>query len=579
MIDLDESGIRHRNDVSRLGDFAFHSCALSLFVSHTAELCRCLDSWQEKYVATVLESTLLIETSTRMRPVVQSCRAVQQVCPQITSMNMSKVRRFAVYAVGEAWTGALGTGKLDVDIAGHFDEDDEATIQDTALEPLYKGNPKSLALGWGHTAIISEDSELLLTGRPHDFAALLRLKRLPRWMRNIAVKQTLQSTKSSDEYYGEYSEKRTNHGIANPTDAIGHLVDWLSDIFTPKSEDWHMARHHSIQAELTPMPLGFVEGVEYPVSVACSAGFSVYISNLGNLYAFGLNGYGQCGSGEASNNVWIPQRITGLSSAFASVPRAEMEQSFPVKSVALGLQHGICLNECGEAFCWGKGEDGQLGQEKVMLESHTALPVKRVFAFEDAGLEDEDLSNRKPIFKTVGKIVAVSAGMVHSAALTDEGQVLLWGKFVLPAIGEDVGKRPASNALMPNILQGLPSGLKVLHISCGSHHTSMLLEDGSVWAVGISSDNKEPIHQPVCLIPAGVVELPVRQFAAHMDRTTVVGASGRQVLQVNLWSDPSLREFAVFTPFWIDHLLTSDKALTIREVHRSWVHSVAVTDS
>jgi alpha-tubulin suppressor-like RCC1 family protein len=34
------------------------------------------------------------------------------------------------------------------------------------------------------------------------------------------------------------------------------------------------------------------------------------------------------------------------------------------KSVSLRLQHGIALDLMGQIFCWGKGEQGQLGQGK-----------------------------------------------------------------------------------------------------------------------------------------------------------------------------------------------------------------------
>jgi hypothetical protein len=108
----------------------------------------------------------------------------------------------------------------------------------------------------------------------------------------------------------------------------------------------------------------------------------------------------------------------------------------------------------------------------------------------------------------------------------------------------------------------------------------MLLDDGSVWCVGIASDTREPIHDPVELLPADVAAdlLPLRQFAAHMDRTTLVGEDGRTVLQVHLWSDPDLREYAAFSPAWIDRLLEDDPGLRIRQVHRSWIHSLAVTE-
>ena len=499
------------------------------------------------------------------------------------------VRTLAVYAVGEGWTGALGSGRLDEIIPGHNDEDLEEpeNFSQEPLKPMYDDSAvQSIAVGWGHTAIVSQQHDLLVTGRPHDFSALLRLKRLPKWIRDYSVRQTLQSTVHDQEISEQVSKEggstRSSQGINiwDPTELVASLVSWLSDSLSPESQEWEAARQQSVLARLTMMDLHDETADEdYPVSVACSAGFSAYITNQGHLYTFGLNGYGQCAIGETTNNVWLPQRVTGLSSEFANIPRSEMEQTYPIAQVALGLQHGVCLNTNGEIFCWGKGERGQLGQETVLMESHTALPVKRTFSFAPVEDDDQDaIRNPKPIYAHIGKVVQVAAGMIHTAALTEDNRVLIWGKYVLPAFGDDIGRKAASDAVLPCALQGLPDGLKVEQIACGSHHTAMLLQDGSVWAVGVSADTKEPIHEPVELIPSGIVEMPVRQFAAHADRTTVVGCSGKQVLQVHLWKDPELREFAVFTPGWLDRLLRQNGEISIKEVHRSWIHSVVVTE-
>jgi alpha-tubulin suppressor-like RCC1 family protein len=169
--------------------------------------------------------------------------------------------------------------------------------------------------------------------------------------------------------------------------------------------------------------------------------------------------------------------------------------------------------------------------------------------------------------------------MIHSAALEeDSNHVFVWGKHAIPLQPNSEPGKIASDARLPVRLSGLPENLKVLRVACGSHHTAVLLEDGSVWAVGVTTDTKQPLHTPVQLIEPGVVDMPVRQFAAHMDRTTVIGASGRQVLQVHLWEDEDNQEYAVFTPAWVDLLLDGDSALRIREVHRSWLHTVVVTD-
>lgn len=246
------------------------------------------------------------------------------------------------------------------------------------------------------------------------------------------------------------------------------------------------------------------------------------------------------------------------------------------------ITDGLCLNTAGELFSWGKGERGQLGHElgaTESKESHTAQPIQRAL------LEVAD-DNGKPVYHALGRMSQVSAGMIHSAALEEEtNRVFLWGKNLLPlppdgkpGEGETRGRKIASDARLPFHLKGLPPELKVLQIACGSHHTSFLLEDGSVWAIGLATDTKEPLHEPFCLMEPGMFELPVRQFAAHMDRTTVVTATG-EVLQAHVWKEPENREYAIFTPAWVDPLLDAcEPGTRIREVHRSWLHTLIVTD-
>lgn len=103
----------------------------------------------------------------------------------------------------------------------------------------------------------------------------------------------------------------------------------------------------------------------------------------------------------------------------------------------------------------------------------------------------------------------------------------------------------------------------------------MLLEDGAVYAVGIASDEPVLLLDPVELIPSGILELPVLFFEAHFDRTTIIDHAGR-VYQVHLWNDETLREYALFTPAYVNKLL--DRGESIRAIHRGWKHTIIVTE-
>jgi hypothetical protein len=393
------------------------------------------------------------------------------------------------------------------------------------------------------------------------------LKRLPKVLRLYSARQTLKST--TNPHDGEPST-RSPLSQLDPTSLVGRLVSFLSESFLDQPEEhWEKARANSFLPQLALVPLP--ESDQVPVSVSCSAGLTAVVTQSGSLFTFGLNQFGQCGNGQTSNNVWTPALVTGLSSDVATQgPRSALPQSSPITSVSLGLQHGVCLNADGEVFAFGKGDRGQLGQDVVVEESHTALAIRKACHILDG--------SNKPVYIPMPKVVQASSGMLHAAVLTEDRRVYVFGKNVLRKSLSDDPNAPAADARVPVLLQGLPTGRSVLRIASGSHHTSMLLDDGSVWCVGISSDTKQPIHEPVELVPGDALSdlMPIRQFAAHMDRTTIVGKDGRTVLQVHLWSDPDLREWALFSPAWIEPLL-DDPSLRIQQVHRSWIHSLVVT--
>ena len=492
-------------------------------------------------------------------------------------------RSFAVLGIGEGWTGALVPGDMEIRIRGHHDE---AEV-DLPVVLYDKGPVTAVSAGWGHTAILVPDrtsgiNKLLITGRPYEFPTLLRLYRLPRFIRRYANRQPREKS----------VQEKSMHIAA----LLGRFLSWLVDVYKSDTaedrallKDWDVAEHYALLTEWTAL-----KTPEPPTSLLCSAGFSAFGSDSGRLYSFGLNTFGQCGVGiqrkfgkeeiygeeEAAKAedltltrvIWSPEPVAYTKLDTDGKIDFDQEKILSLESFDLGLQHGIGLDAKGQVYCWGKGERGQLGQESVQVQSPYALLVTKAY---ELGI---NANVTKPAYREIGKVVQVAAGMVHSAALTADNEVLIWGKYVIPPLPNDAEQgRTASDSKLPCVLKGLPDK-KVEQIACGSHHLAILLEDGSVYGVGISTDSKEPLHEPMELIPPGVVDMPVRQFAAHMDRTTVVGADGRQVLQVHLWEDPSFQEVAVFTPEWVDRLLEADPQVRIKEIHRSWLHTVIWTE-
>ena len=486
----------------------------------------------------------------------------------------------AVYAFGHGWTGALGTGRFDDHIAGHDDEDH------LPYPPvlLYEGDVLSAAAGWGHTAIITNDyyeatsgdekeghghgrfdHRLLMCGRPHDLQAILRLYRFPAFLRKYAV-----------QFAYSYKEDETS---LNPTALSSRFIQWALNERAHEDSTlrlWELAKQYSIMAELEEVEM---PNYDAPGKVVASAGLTAVIGQNGDLFTMGLNNRGQCGVGYASNNVWVPQQVMGLSEGFAAEGREYLYQAYPMAQVALGLQHGYAICNQGNLYSWGKGDRFQLGQDNTSGNfgmntdgsiSEFARHIRKAFELD---------AEERPDFFFLPRVVQVASGFHHGAALAETNQVFVWGKNVIRPLRDDLKQnKVASDSRAPIPLKGLPANLKVESIACGSHHTAILMEDGSVYAAGICTDTTNDIlFDPVLVVPPGAIDMPCRQFDAHFDRTTIVGRDGRQVLQFHLWHDTELRDYGVFTPFWVDSLLDDDN-LRIRSVHRGWLHTLVVTD-
>lgn len=426
----------------------------------------------------------------------------------------------AIYGVGEGWTGALTKQYMQETIPGHDDDNDEVSTP-VLLYPY--DNVQQVSAGWGSSAFLDQQGQVHVVGRPQDLLSLFRLNRLPQWVRKWAA----QSNDPSE------------------ITMVGSFISKLIGIATGgDQEEWEVARKYSLLHDWTKVDFTGV-GDPQIAHVSCSAGFMAMIGTSGMLYTMGINNRGQCGTGTFSNNVWTPTRVVGLSSQSNRLD--VLEQDEPISQVALGFQQGYALSKSGRVYSWGKANRGQLGRSI------------------DA---DQDASAAEILFATKGRATQIASGMHHGALLTTDHDVYIWGKNM--ALHDN---RP-KDALVPERVQGLPNN--VLQIACGSHHTAMLLEDGSVFAVGIASDEAVPILDPVMLLPPGTIEFPVRQFAAHHDRTTVIDKQG-QVYQAHLWKDESLQEYAAFTPSYVEALL--DKGESIQAIHRGWLHTLIVTQT
>ena len=147
------------------------------------------------------------------------------------------------------------------------------------------------------------------------------------------------------------------------------------------------------------------------VAVSAGADHSIALTAGGGVWSWGDGYKGRLGHGDQDSQ-WQPKKVE----AFAGQR---------VVAASAGGRHSFALTADGAVWSWGDGVDGQLGHGNQLNQWPNQLLPKKVEAF------------------AARRVVAVSAGEVHSLALTADGAVFAWGEGEDASLGhgEDLSKQ------------------------------------------------------------------------------------------------------------------------------------------
>ncbi|XP_078147116.1 retinitis pigmentosa GTPase regulator b isoform X3 [Centroberyx gerrardi] len=187
---------------------------------------------------------------------------------------------------------------------------------------------------------------------------------------------------------------------------------------------------------------------DVPLKIACGDEHTALITENGKLFMFGSNNWGQLGLGSKSS-VNKPTCVKAL-------------KSEKVQLVACGRNHTIICTAQGNVYTTGGNSEGQLGLGDC--EERTAFQLVKFF------------SSRKPI-----KMLA--AGSNTSAALTESGQLFMWGDNT----EGQTGRGKESHATTP---QQVTMGRPVAWVSCGYYHSAFVTVDGALYTFGERDSGK-----------------------------------------------------------------------------------------
>jgi len=179
----------------------------------------------------------------------------------------------------------------------------------------------------------------------------------------------------------------------------------------------------------------------------------------GEAFCWGRNQFGQLGIGigDPDKHRTAPDRVNG---------------GLTFTKIATGGDHTCAVTTAGDAYCWGLGDLGQLGNGSTVDQGiPTLVAGGHVFTDVSAGTDHScavatagphcwgynffgqlgDVSNidrNTPVIVSGGHaLMVISAGGAHSCGLTTEGRAYCWGRNAEGALGD--GTTTDSNAPIP----------------------------------------------------------------------------------------------------------------------------------
>jgi alpha-tubulin suppressor-like RCC1 family protein len=277
--------------------------------------------------------------------------------------------------------------------------------------------------------------------------------------------------------------------------------------------------------------------------LACGQHHTAALSKDGELWLWGCGKNGQLGNGDRPIRQAAPRPI----------PRSSFKNREPVRHVACGDKHTCAVDTAGQLYTWGCGAQGQLGHgnlDDVLSPAavRSGYLNKREPRRPEDGPPPVDPSGQ---IRTPYRVLSISCGASLTAAIINDGVLLMWGLGHVFQLRED-GQwltSPATEATLNcmhspvQLLNGdgdvrghgkgrgrgsLGHRIQVRAVSIGHNHVVLLDDKGDVWgwgkgAYGQLGDGTHGIHNSPRLVLHGKSVASIQAGRYHSMAVTASG--------------------------------------------------------
>jgi uncharacterized repeat protein (TIGR01451 family) len=173
------------------------------------------------------------------------------------------------------------------------------------------------------------------------------------------------------------------------------------------------------------------------------------VTLAGAVKCWGGNMDGELGNGSETASA-VPLAVTGLDNGMVAV--------------TAGFYHTCAMGMNGGVKCWGANYEGELGNGHSGVDLRSDVPVQ--------------------VTGLTSGMVAISAGITHTCALTTAGAITCWGSNS----DGDLGDGTVTNATTPVAVSAFSSG--AASIATGNGHACALTSAGGITCWGANSQGQ-----------------------------------------------------------------------------------------
>ena len=193
---------------------------------------------------------------------------------------------------------------------------------------------------------------------------------------------------------------------------------------------------------------------EIPVEVTVGQVTACALMESGNIYCWGSGYYGKMGNGEPWNDDYVNTEMRQV-----LLPEGQGGQT-----VSISGGHICTILDNGDVYCWGRGNQGQLGYGGT---SNRNIPAK------------VNLPGQR-------SAIAISTGTFMTCAITTDGMGYCWGENDEGQLGN--GTTNSRQMTPAEVL--FPSGYTPVSISAGDDFACALMDNRKVMCWGENNDGR-----------------------------------------------------------------------------------------